>query len=324
MAHSFNIKNYTILTSLNEQVIYIKITDSINFMCYEENIQQNDLRKDITLSDQYMIIQKCFSSVDGYSVSMSVNSGNLKIKFVAIVGGFLRIEFAVFIKEKILSNDGQLTVNFNRIEQKQDVALQSLVARCQMLERRLEEQNKDFETKHTKIFEILDQIEINTSPPAHWSDKTHIDNVSRISSKQISLIDNRAGGIIYRNLPVFYQLQKLTIRPFTSLPNLTTLENSTVSEIELDCAGNGTFISLDGINNFPNLQTLTVINSPNLTNVIVTLKTKIMSRRSTTATNGIANQVHQIKNLKFVTCPKVNVVEMQTYCLENKITIAFA
>lgn len=294
MSETFTKRNYSILTSLNDdKTIYIKITDTVNFICYEENIQQSELRKDITLKNHYELIQKCFASETGFAVYICVTDRCLQLKFHAMVGGFLQIDFVLFIKEKILSNDGQLTAKINR----QDMALQTVLVQCQTLA-----------TEIKKLQDIIDRIEICTSPPAHWTDKSYV--APRISSTELTLADNQTGGVIYRNVASFYQLRKLIIRPFTSMHNLTTIGCiPTIVEMELDCAGNGTFNSLDGIVGFSQLQTLTVINSPNLTNVV----------------NSFKKQKQKLPtSLKFVNCPKVNVVEMQTYCLENKITIAFS
>ena len=124
MTDTFTIKNYTILTSLLERSVYMKVTDMVGFMCYEGTVDTTGLRVSIALADAYVIITNCFAEESGYSVNISVSTGNMKLKFNAIVGGFLKMEFDVFLKEKIMSNDGQLTLSFNRIEQKQELALQ--------------------------------------------------------------------------------------------------------------------------------------------------------------------------------------------------------
>jgi hypothetical protein len=113
---------------------------------------------------------------------------------------------------------------------------------------------------------------------------------------------------IERNIASFYKLQKLTIGNFISVSNLKNMSNETVTEMELQCAGSGIFTSLEGINNFPNLEILTITSSPGLNNVVTILK----------ATK------HKIKTLKFQACAQVNVVELQTYCQVNNVFLALS
>ena len=141
---TFTYKNYSIVTSLNERTIYLKITDNISFYQYEGNVDCKELRINIELVDAYTIICNCFKGgVEGYSTVLTVTSGLLKIQFNALVGGFLKINFEVMLREKVMSNDGQLTINFNRLEQKLNAGLQKLEQRCQELEEIIEEKNEE-------------------------------------------------------------------------------------------------------------------------------------------------------------------------------------
>ena len=118
MSFTTELSNYSILTSLNERNIYIKCIDQVNFICYESNVDQKELRLQFELANIYNIINNCFKGETGYSVNFNVSSGILKLTFNTLVGGFLKINFEAILREKILSNDGQLTMNFNKIEQK--------------------------------------------------------------------------------------------------------------------------------------------------------------------------------------------------------------
>jgi hypothetical protein len=113
---------------------------------------------------------------------------------------------------------------------------------------------------------------------------------------------------IERNIAAFYKLQKLTIGNFISVSNFKNMSNDTVTEMELQCVGSGVFTSLEGIQNFPNLEILTIINAPGLKDIVTIMK----------------STKHKIKTLKFQACGQVNVVELQTYCQVSNVFLAIS
>lgn len=311
MSNSYTHGSFAVqLSHPDPNAVYLKITDTLNFVCYEGNLQSSDFKKDFAIADQYAILQKCFEEDDEhYSVTLSATSGNLKLKFVALIGGILHWELIVFVKEKILSNDGKLTLDFNRMEQKQEMAVQGLVKRCESLDRRcklledtLVEQSKEF-------FRVIDRIDVMLFPTQQVSCQSQFPIAfPKISCEEITMNAGHFAPMRFENLSVFYKLKKLKINNFTQKTDLTILANETVTDLELQSGGNGTFTSLKGFENFPSLTTLTVISAPGLTNVVAVLKSK----------------PHKIKTLKFQGCGGVNVVELQTYCQENKIFVALS
>ena len=313
MSNSYTHGSFAVqLSHPDPNAVYLKITDTLNFVCYEGNLQSSDFKKDFAIADQYAILQKCFEDAEHYSVTLSPTSGNLKLKFVALIGGILHWELIVFVKEKILSNDGKLTLDFNRMEQKQEMAIQGLVKRCETLDRRCKLLEDTLEKQSKEFFHVIDRIDVSLY--AHCPHRMSCPSQFPIAMPKISCeeitIDNAAsfGNMRFENLSVFYKLKKLKISNFIQKPDLTTLANETVTELELQSGGNGTFTSLKGFENFPSLTTLTVISAPGLTNVVAVLKSK----------------PHKIKTLKFQGCGGVNVVELQTYCQENKIFVALS
>jgi hypothetical protein len=147
------------------------------------------------------------------------------------------------------------------------------------------------------------------SPSGHWCDiqsngQTQMNN---ISAKEITMTDH-AGNIIWKNINVFYQLEKMTIHNFTSKSNIKDFKNTELKELILNCAANPTFTSIEGIQNFPNLEILTITNAPGLRDVVSILKLR----------------KHNIKTLKFNICQAVNVVELQTYCQVNNVFLALS
>ena len=308
MTDAFTIKNYTILTSLQERSVYMKVTDTVGFMCYEGTVDTTGLRISIALADAYVIITNCFAEKSGYSVNISISTGNMKLKFNAVVGGFLKMEFDVFMKEKIMSNDGQLTMSFNRIEQKQEFALQSLTKRCEELEARLETQRLQMGTEIGRLMDIISKLEVMTAPTSNWSCNSQKQYVSNIETTTLEIHNTATAVFVPRNINTFYKLEKLVFLNFNGLTNLKDMFNKTVKEIEIRAHNQPSLTSLDGIENFPSLEILTVVHAPGLRDVVKTL----------TETN------HKIKTLKFQTCAAINVVELQTYSQVNGMFLALS
>jgi hypothetical protein len=302
MSRSFQLNaGQSAIASLNERTIYIKVSDAVNYTVYESNVELKELRLSLDLEDAYKIIVRCLEgSKGGYNVTTSVNTGIMKMSFSALVEGFLKINFDIILKEKIMSNDGQLTLSINRIEQKQAMAIEALTKKC-----------ADFEDSINKMQKIIDCCQIFMTniytPQGHWCDlesqaQTKLIN---ISTKEMTLESGQ--HCVYRNIKSFYQLTKLTINNFTTKGNLSDFKNCILVELILNC-GNGTFTSLQGIDGFPSLEILTITSAPGLKDVV-----KVLS-----------DVKHNIKTLKFQGCTAINVVELQTYCQVNGIFLALS
>ena len=61
MSETFNYKNYSVVLSLNERSIYLKIIDTVNFLSYEGNVDLKELRVSIDLDGAYKIIINCYN-----------------------------------------------------------------------------------------------------------------------------------------------------------------------------------------------------------------------------------------------------------------------
>jgi hypothetical protein len=303
-------EHYTILLSFNEQSIYIKLTDTVNFMCYEGNFESCDFPKNFSLQEMYTVLQKCFQGEEHYSFIVQSLSGNLKLFFKALIGGFVNVGFSIFVKEKILSNDGQLTINFNRLEQKQAYEVQQLAKRCETLDNRCNSLEKALQKQSEDFYRILDRLDVLIFPTNKITCQSQFPRaMPKISSETLEINCQEFSHVRFENLRTFYKLKKLVIRQFFSVySDLTYVANNTVTDLELVCEGHSTFTSLKGFTNFPSLTSLTVVSAPGLANVVAMLK----------------SAPHKINSFKFQGCTSVNVVEMQTYCQENKIFVAFS
>jgi hypothetical protein len=246
MSNSFEFNNYSILSSLNERTIYIKVIDKITFMCYEHNVDAKELRLCIDLNDTYILITKCFQREENHSVNLNINSGVMKMSFSAIVGGYLNIHFEIMLREKIMSNDSQLTMNFHRIEQMQQQAIQQLTQRLAQLE---------------DIVEAVSYAEIciNTTSRIYV----------KINTTELSLAND--SGCHYEKIKYLYKLNKLTLTTCHSFINSNYYNNKTLKELILDNFGQGHFTSINGFQGFPNLEKLTITNCPHLRDLVSVL-----------------------------------------------------
>ena len=298
--NTFELGNYTITTSLGERTIFIKIIDQINFINYEANVTAKELNVQFGLEDIYKLINQSFAEEKGYNVSTSISNGFMKLIFNALVGGFLNVNFEAILKERVMSNDVQLTLSMNKMEQKFD----SIMKKIQQLERKTEKQQEE----NMKLMTALSNAVINITAEQLTSSRSGLATVKekhfiKINSKNVA-IDTSENEIDLSKLNVLYQLEKLSINIFRQ-HDLSILSISTLKELEIVCNGGGDLYSLNGIQNLPTLDKLTIRHAPNLRDIV----------------KPLSSIKHKIQTLIFVTCQSINVVELQTYCQTNNISL---
>ena len=238
---SVDLDNYTATYSLNERTIYIKFVDKTSFMCYEGNFDSKEFRVSYDLPDIYTIINNCFQkSVNDYNFEINVNNGAMKIQFSAKIGGFLKTNFEIILREKLMANDSQLSLNFNRLEQKQEQMIKTLTQRLDELER---------------ILTAVSFAEITIRNQVYF----------KINSIELSLTAN---GNDWSKIKLFYQLEKLTCNNCPDLTTLTQFSNNTLKEFIYHGNGSSGLHNILDIHNFPNLEKLTIHLSPNLSNMV--------------------------------------------------------
>ena len=304
MSFNFELPNYSIITSLNERNIYIKCVDQTQFTNYETNLDQKEVRLQFDLVDIYNIINNCLRCENGYSVNFNVSSGTLKLIFNALVGGFLKINFEALLREKILSNDGQLTIKFNIMEQKYEA-----------LSRKFDkfiEKYEETQEENIKLMNAISNAEIILTPHTFGSHNVFSGHIYKINSTSI-VIDfypqrTCNGGYVqfiepsFDRVREFYQLEKLELNYYKNI-NFTVMKNYTLKELKIQCHGEPNFKSVDGINGFPNLEKLEIYQAHGLNDIVGILK----------------GYKHKINTIILVGCKSVNVVEIQTYCQVNNI-----
>jgi hypothetical protein len=283
--------NYSIVCSLNERSIYLKITDNIGFLQYESNMDSKELRLNIDLADAFMIIKNCFEEEEGYDVKFTHTTDTLKLQFNALVGGFLKMKFDVYLKERVMSNDGQLTITMNKLEQK-----------ISGLEKQLHKKNKVLEDLTEKL---------SYSMICLWNGHHHGDLHTyfkpwlfvHMNIKVLTITDCRLVNLeLIQHLYQLYTLKLYTLYNYANI-KASKLSSKTVRELYInDC---NPVTSLDGLNQLPLLDKIVIEGGNVLTNIPTIL----------------SSYDHNIKQLSFQGCPKINVVEMQTYCQKNNIQL---
>lgn len=287
--NSFEINNYSVLISLNERTIYLKITDQIAFLCYEGNIDSKELRLSIELNNSYELMCKCFAKELDHTVKFTNNSGTMKVIFTAVVGGYLKVNAEIILREKVMSNDGQLTMNFTRLEQTQANSIRILTDRIVEME---------------KMIEILSNADVYMFSATHNQQHNGNRPYFRLNAIEMTLLSNYWD---YQRICTFPKLNKLTLNQCTDITTMFNMkiESNSIEELYLL---NLSLNSLIGINKLPNLKTLHITACNNLKDVV-----KILSEYN-----------HSIIHINIRSCPNINNPEIIAYCQKNNIKLDLA
>jgi hypothetical protein len=312
---TFRNPKYTITTSLNGQTIYIKIINNVSYMCYEGNFDNASFKLPFGLENIYKLVHNCFeafdnqceredkdaakSGADSYRLRLELDNGTLHILFKCVVGGFLDVEFDLRLREKIMSNDSQLTINFQRVEQTQI----EMGERINKIESKFTKKMAEMERR----LEALGNAEICVTNPnrqGNWDVKSY-----NINAKQLRL---QTEGNNYhmteesiKKIKFFYQLEELTMTGFNSWAR-TVASNSTVHTLTL--INSPVFNDISFIKNFPSLVELSMSGFAVDASIVTTLR----------------SIKHKIKKLSFQNCGGINQTEMQTYCTQNGIALSLS
>jgi hypothetical protein len=292
MTDSFEIEKYAIVSSLNERNIYVKVIDRILFMCYEANVDSKELRLPIEINNTYQLMTKCFKREPGYNAVITISSGIMKVLFNALVEGYLKLSFEIILREKVMSNDSQLSMNFHRIEQKQEQAVQHLTERLSQLER---------------LVDIISYAEINMIKMCHFNSHSCRDIFWKVNTTEMSLTGEYWD---YSKIKLFYQLEKLTLISCNQFVNFTNdkMNNDNVKELYLNSLSAGNFTSLVGLDGFPKLEKLTISGCSHLRDVVAVLN----------------SYKHRIHTIDIKACGSINNTEIMTYCQKNNIKLNLA
>jgi hypothetical protein len=235
----------------------------------------------------------------GYRVKTRLDNGMLQIIFDCVVGGFLTVQFDLRLREKLMSNDTQLTLNFHRVEQTQTMVLERIdVFATKMLE--IASKMKEMERR----LEALGHADICFTQPPSCTNKVRDIQSFPIDSKTlyINSENNAISTLSFQKIKYFYQLEQLHIDRCDWVP-ATNISNATVKKLLIH--NSNQFGDISFIQNFPNLEELEMKQLSVDPRIVSTLR----------AVN------HNINTLTFQTVSGINQTEMQTYCTQKGIKL---
>lgn len=282
---NFEFSNYTVTCSFNGPSIFIKLINKFSYACYEADI--NYLSFDISFDVDviYQLICNCFKQQTGFDCKIELNRSDcMRLKFSAKIEVndklTLLIPFEAILKEKILSNDAQLSISLHRMEQRYtelmdrftelEKWIQSSVSYAEIV---LSNQHNYFTSYPINVREIILNHNINYE----WSKIQHFTRLN-----QLTLVSQSDGY----------------------LQNLLKMSNPSVEKLIINSC-NTSFTSLLGICNFPELQILQILNCNEISDLI----------------KQLSSYEHKIRHITVTSCPKINSVELMTYCQVNRIEL---
>jgi hypothetical protein len=198
-----------------------------------------------------------------------------------------------------MSNDSQLTINFQRVEQKQLEATERINTILNQMESRFTQKMAEMERR----MEALGHADICfTCPPS--GNKAHIWSYPIDSKRlEINAVQNAIHSSSFAKIKYFYQLEELILCNSQWEEAHKHMSNATVTKLELhSCA---LFSDISFIKNFPSLEDLTMQHFAVDASIVTTLR----------------SIEHKIKMLTFQSVGGINQTEMQTYCTQNGIIL---
>ena len=292
-SYTKTIQNYSVVLSLNERTIYLKLTDQVNFTSYEANLDSKEIRVPIELNDAFQMMRNCFEETENHKTAVSVTAGIMRVAFAAVVGGYMKMNLDVLLKEKIMSNDGQLTTTINRMEQKQQANMDDMAKKY-----------KELEKKIKKLDEIIDAVSNAHIPFNDTPTDQRPGMFISINATEFVFDWNRHMDI--GRIKFLYKLEKITFENY-KVGSFESWSNANLRELII--RGSSSMSSVIGLcTNLPNLESLRIDSANSLPSIVPYLLT----------------QKHKIKKMVFCSCPQITASQMdlQTYCKERKIELA--
>lgn len=292
----------------------MKLTDTIGFINYETYLDNSDFHLSLPLESVYQLMTNCFAEDAGYSVDITISGKTMTLRFRAQINGFIMYDFPVHIKEKMITTEGQLTLNFNRIEERQaqlermvqkwttdavasvdkrcNDAITSVDRRCNDATSSIDNLLSSLQSRVSKLESIIVNAELNIRL-----------NSAFVSLGTTSLTIPADNYLKLDKLMYLYNLQRLSFAPIT-LTDLSGCKHPHIKELHLDGGNTTHFRSLFGIANMPSIEHISIINAPGITSVSESLPS-----------------THKIKSMCVKGCPGLNIEGLSIYCRVNRIAL---
>lgn len=116
MSNNFTLSQYTITTTLKEDLLFIRVLNSISFESYENNISLNDINLPFEKKQRYDILVNCLSKKENYNVIFNVKQNSLEMIFNAVLEGIFTINFNIVLPEKKQTDENSLIFKINQME----------------------------------------------------------------------------------------------------------------------------------------------------------------------------------------------------------------
>lgn len=292
----------------------MKLTDTIGFINYETYLDNSDFHLSLPLESVYQLMTNCFAEDAGYSVDITISGKTMTLRFRAQINGFIMYDFPVHIKEKMITTEGQLTLNFNRMEERQtqlermvqkwttdavasvdkrcNDTMVSVDKRCNDATSSIDNLLSSLQSRVSKLESIIVNAELNIRL-----------NSAFVSLGTTSLTIPADNYLKLDKLMYLYNLQRLSFVPIT-LTDLSGCKHPHIKELHLDGGNTTHFRSLFGIANMPSIEHISIINAPGITSVSESLPS-----------------THKIKSMCVKGCPGLNIEGLSIYCRVNRIAL---
>ena len=140
-------QTFSVICTLGEQSIYLKLVDSNTFMCYESNLEHAEFRLSVDLHAIYQLLVNSFRKDEGYAVVVSIMNHSMKLQFASTISPFIVLRFAIILREKLIANDSQISIQFSKIEKEYKDEILSLREEMKTMKTHYEERIEKLEEK---------------------------------------------------------------------------------------------------------------------------------------------------------------------------------
>ena len=314
MTSAMTYESFSVICTLSERTIYLKLVETISFMCYEGTLEHAAFRVSIDLPAIHRIMLMAFASEKGSKVEISIQNANMKVHFESISGGFLNINFHAILREKLIANDGQLTFSFTRMEEKQKKQAERIAHLEQHCERMFEVMDNCYIMICSKALDITcpTQELLGSEFVRIGIENLELGPTSLVGSHQYS--PNRFWpNFMPEQIEKLYKLKTVKIECSQVNPpeKLSKMAHPNVTTFTLLKFSNPSYggITLENMPQFPALKTLDL-------------------RQCTFVGGGfypakLIKKYPDLKNLTINSCAGINQTEVMTFCASHKIALVF-